>query len=360
MRLLWAILGALAIASPAAATLAGRGGGNTPTPPGLTLYWARPTLTSPTTWHVPDGNASSTFYDGNTDLIVDLSAHHTGSVQVNGGGNIVVIGGIINAPHNNNQTGTVACMYFTPDLTNVNTGRVISIEGVWCKGNGSFVTNTSGESDGFDFRVPEAIVQLQYSRADGLFGWADELHSDCVQPYGGTLQLKIYAFTCHAGYQGMSIKSDTGPNPYVEMRHVNADINGEPQTNGAHSNGGFILWIDNAADCSDITDDIFDTVYIGSNRTETQSLQGVPISAQSGLVHTNSCTALVGSLTASVTVDNSNVTGAINYGFPPTGDFVPTALMYAYPSVGLPNPPILPGTILDFSDPNNSGLVPVL
>lgn len=352
--IIWMLL--LLWAAPASATITGRGGNN-PTPPPLTLYWARPALSSPTTWHVPDGNTSSISYSGNVDLIVDLSSHVTGSVTVNGGQNIVVIGGVINAPAGTTQVGTLACMYFTPPLSNVLTGRVISIEGVWCKGGGTAVSGTSGESDGFDFRVPEAIVQLQYSRADGLFGWADELHSDCLQPYGGTLKLLVYNFTCHGGYQGLSVKSDTGPNPYVEMHRVNADINFEPQTTGAHSNGGFILWIDNAVDCSDIVDDIFDTVYIGSNRAEAQTLQGVPITAQSGLVHTNSCTALVGSLTGSVGVNNTNVTGTITYGMPPAGDYVTVSLMQNYPPAGLPNPATPPGGILDFSDPNNSALV---
>lgn len=141
-------------------------------------------------------------------LVFEEVVHRT--VRVNGGRNVVVVGGEvqIDASIDSEANHRMTMRFF--DQTGV-----IFIEGVW--GHGSTIT------EGFQFSAPNAIAYIQNTRIEGLQGSNESgvNHADTIQPWGGLEHLYVYNHTGSSHYQGLMLKGDHGPLGGVTLDRVN-------------------------------------------------------------------------------------------------------------------------------------------
>ena len=200
------------------------------------LRWAPPELTNPITMQI-DPNESYTGLEADQDYILEFPpTKKTISTHLQGGRNIVIIGGHIGLASNSTKT---ACI-----IVNEATGTV-HIEGV-------LIENTVENNFDFDaitFASPNAILQIQNCRITGLTGDYDRprLHADIVQNWGGIRQLRIDRLTGSSEYQGLFLPSDHGlDNQYGDTNTIgsaifqNVDITF--QTADPTKTHGYMLW----------------------------------------------------------------------------------------------------------------------
>ena len=158
------------------------------------LSWAPPELTSPITVY-PSHTRRDLRLDSTKDYIIampDYPVSGIGGMRINGGRNVVLIGGQIDIPASalagtgshdrrglylNGQTGT------------------IHIEGLRISGEGL------GEGINLNERLG-ATVQLQNVRVDTVTGSSSTNHADVLQTWAGPRRLLVDGLTGHTTYQG--------------------------------------------------------------------------------------------------------------------------------------------------------------
>ena len=138
------------------------------TPPDPKLRWAPPALTDPTTIEL--GTAYTyTRMDPARDYMIKLPATtKAGATVLDGGRNVVVVGGHVTIP-----TGTADGAYRRAIYVKNATGTV-HLEGIEIDGSGG------GESDAIAISAPRATVQIENVRATGLRGGHSTWHADIV------------------------------------------------------------------------------------------------------------------------------------------------------------------------------------
>ncbi len=163
------------------------------------LTWAPPTLSSPITVTLSNSNKNAKL-DPTKDYIVKLSGKitGTGSVNISGGRNVVLIGGEINhtetgGPANNPGKDQLG-------LTLKNWTGTMHVEGLYISGT------TLGEGIDVDTRSPGAILQLQNIRVDTVKGTQATNHADIVQNWGGPTVYRIDRLTGSTSYQGFMVQ----------------------------------------------------------------------------------------------------------------------------------------------------------
>lgn len=269
------------------------------------LAWVPPTLSSPTTITVAQGDQRISL-DTTKDYIIKLgSSTHAGGVGLSGGRNVVVIGGRIAPPAGSGMAVGLG-------ITNA-TGTV-HVEGVWFDG-------ASGrEFDAIQINAPKATVQLENIRATGLRGSYDTNHTDVVQPWGGVARLRVDRLTATTNYQGIFNQPDVGPIGPVELRHVDLAYD-----NVGAKTGGYLLWFSNgcAAAKTTLTD-----VYVKGRSGSSLGSSVWPPTGQA-----TNCPAVVSGDTANW--PSLPITGVARWGAPSSGSFVlPTDAGTAYRSPG--------------------------
>ena len=184
-------------------------------PAGEKLTWAPPTLRLPTTIEVGPEGGQFNLAPGK-DYVVqigDVSA--VGGVRLIGGRNVVVIGGHITIP----WAGGSASIGDRLALYLKNQTGTVHVEGL-------LIDNAGGDlSEGIQINAPQAVVQIQNVRIDGIHArdevnWSDN-HPDLVQPWGGVQALRIDRFTGETDYQGFFLVGSAGPIGKVDLRDVN-------------------------------------------------------------------------------------------------------------------------------------------
>jgi hypothetical protein len=277
----------------------------TPTPPPAPvdtrakLRWAPPALASPTTIVVAQGDQNYAL-EKTKDYIIDLGAEtHFGTVKLSGGRNVTMIGGHIALPSTSTQVVAL----------NIRAGvGTVHVEGLEIDG-------TSGhEMDAIAIQAPDAVVQVQNVRADGVRGSFDTNHSDVIQPWGGVKALRVDRLTADSNYQGIYTRPDQGAIGAVDLRHVDMAFNDSAAT----SSGGFLLWMTNGCDMAPTS---LSDVYIKPRTGKTIGAAVWPPSTDAN------CPAKVSA--GKVTWPSLPVTGAVSGGVPAGGSFVPAG------SVGL-------------------------
>jgi hypothetical protein len=194
------------------------------------LRWAPPTLSHPSTITLGNGY-TETHLETNRDYVVKLPAtDKLGGVTLEGGHNIVVIGGHITVPANS-PPGHVDDRFRTGLYIKGATGTV-HVEGVLFDGAPGAVF------DAIDIDAPKATVQLEDIRAEGIKGRFNGFHADAVQPWGGVKDLRIDYFSATSNYQGITIPIDKGPIGSAQVSHV--DMHG---LLAEHEKGGHLLWL---------------------------------------------------------------------------------------------------------------------
>ena len=276
----------------------------TPTPEEIDnrLPWSPPLLTNPQTIQLGTGYTTTNLQTG-LDYIIKLpSTKKLGATVIQGGRNIVILGGYISMPPQNHSLGDQRALYFSGQ-----TG-IVHIEGVLIDGS------AGGEGDAIDINSPQAIVQIQNLRAVGLIGGYDTSlhdHADIIQPWGGVKELRIDHLTGSSNYQGLQIPIDLGPIEKSDLRNVNLFFQDAPP-----NDGGYMMWFIRMGQC--------DSAY-------PISLQNVYLTPQSGRTLARSVWPDPSELGCPPSVTNnfatwpnlSMIQGGVNLGPPPQGDFVP-------------------------------------
>lgn len=238
------------------------------------------------------------------------ASKHSGYVTVANCHNLVSIGGWNTIPATTDLSNNAPsrCLYLTGDV------GTLFVEGLECDSSGGAM------SDGIDLNSPQADVIIENARIDGIFGYYDQFHADCVQAFTGMKSLKIDGLTCSTGYQGLSIgPSSAIINPWTaDIEHVNiSTIN--PPIYGSHNDGGYIYWPcdDSACTHGAVTTliDVFLTPRPGQPFAQTTYGAGPGQLATAAVV-----------TAGTIGFPGSKISGHVDLGPPPGGDFVPAGL----------------------------------
>jgi hypothetical protein len=149
------------------------------------LRWAPPTLVEPKTIVLGTGYTHTTLAT-NRDYIIKLPAtKKVGATWIDGGRNVVVIGGHLTIPPTSFSPATNEATA----LSIKGATGTVHVEGVLIDGS------AGGEFDAVTVNAPEATVQLENLRIVGVRGCNEKIHADVVQPWGGVKNLRINRLT---------------------------------------------------------------------------------------------------------------------------------------------------------------------
>lgn len=274
------------------------------------LLWAPPPLDHPITIQLGAGQTYNRLDDAKDYVIKLPKTKKVGTTMLEGGHNIVIIGGHITLP----ETADKSNAALSRAIYIKNNVGVVHIEGVLIDGSGG------GMSDGIDISAPQSIVQIENVRVDGIYGYSDQFHADVVQTFGGFKELRIDKLTGYSAYQGLTIGIDRGPNGAAEINRANL-VAIHDQMWGPHNNGGFMIWMtaDNA--CQKIFPIRLRQVYVQPrNGSSLANAVWPPATARTA------CPAKVAGDDSEARFPAIPVTGRIRKGLPPGGDFVPAGV----------------------------------
>lgn len=292
----------LALGALASAPLAGaeeRGGGK--------LLWAPPPLSHPITIELGDGTTHNSLRPDQDYIIKMPHTKKVGSTILEGGRNIVIIGGYVTLPVTDDKTNkAMSRAIYIKD----NTGTV-HIEGLLIDGSGG------GMSDGIDIASPQSVVQIENVRVEGIYGFNDQFHADVVQPFGGVKDLRIDRLTGYSAYQGLTIGHDLGPIGSAEISRVNL-VAIHDQVWGPHNNGGYMVWLTADRECKLTYPIRLHEVFIQPRKgTSLGRAVWPPATSQTA------CASKPADDDSEVSFPGVPISGHIRKGAPPRGDFVP-------------------------------------
>jgi hypothetical protein len=220
----WMLLGAVTASTTAVAAGAAFGwplarpGPDASADASALLRWAPPKLVHPITIEVTSPTRDF-FLDPNRDYILKMPATpvrpgYDGGLWINGGHNIVVVGGEFDFDGVVNRNPTVEDEGRVITLQHV-TG-VVHIEGIWAHGDGLI--------EGIQNYSRRAIVQVENCRFDRLDG-KGVYHSDLFQFAVGR-GLRVDRFTGSSNVQGVFLEDMTG-HVSIDRTNIVADSGGE-------------------------------------------------------------------------------------------------------------------------------------
>ncbi len=215
------------------------------------LLWAPPRLSQPTTVKVGQGYTDVRL-DPTRDYVVELpSAQKIGGLTLEGGHNIVLIGGYITVPaESTSSTSATRRAIYIKGATGT-----VHVEGV-------LLNAVPGAMwDGVDIDAPAATVQLENIRIEGVNGALRAFHGDAVQPWGGVKDLRVDRLSATSDYQGLTIPIDQGPIERTELDEV--DLVGE---GGEGQGGGHLLWLTSGTASCQAYDVSLTSVYVRPRR----------------------------------------------------------------------------------------------
>ncbi|KGM14072.1 hypothetical protein N869_05445 [Cellulomonas bogoriensis 69B4 = DSM 16987] len=192
------------------------------------LTWAPPPLEDPETIEVDAGRASLDL-DPDRDYVIELPPEPLdvpGGVVLNGGRNVVMIGGEIHISRPG-QTGPDVRGLYLKDQTGV-----VHVEGVLFSGP------ELAEGINLDQRQG-AVVQLQNLRFETVRAGPPEHHADIIQTWAGPRELRVDGLSGSTEYQGFFLlPKEFGDQPEPDAFHLRrVDITGTPDA-------GYLLWRD--------------------------------------------------------------------------------------------------------------------
>lgn len=268
------------------------------------LAWPPPRLSDPTTIEVGQGYTDLRL-DPTRDYVLVLPAtDKSGGLTIEGGHNVVLIGGHISVPPASASSSSASrrAIYVKGA-----TGTV-HIEGV-------LLDAAAGAMwDGIDIDAPAATVQLENVRIEGVGGALSAFHGDAVQPWGGVKDLRIDRLSATSDYQGLTIPIDRGPIERAELSEI--DLTG---VGGERQGGGHLLWLTTGTASCRTYDISLTNVYV---RARPARRLWNSVWPQVGL--TKACAARVRRRTASWP-GLPTVRGHVTAGSPPGGTYVPRA-----------------------------------
>jgi len=227
------------------------------------------------------------------------STKKIGTLEVNGGRNIHIIGG-----HGTSKTGSGGSVLAIKGATGT-----VHIEGL-------LIDNSAGggDFDGIRIAAPNAIVQIQKCRIVGLTGTSGGVHADVVQPYGGYRELRIDRLTGSSNYQGLFLGEHDAPGQFGPMtiQNVNLQSFTGPNTQS-------LIWM------TDSYNNWLMNYSVSFSNVYLQPLSGKSV-GRSSVVPNIFALAPYAAVQVGTTVAWPNllqITGTVYEGVPPGGDFVP-------------------------------------
>ena len=278
---------------------------------GPTLTWAPPSLSNPITINVTNAN-KQLFLDTAKDYRLNITEKLTGNpgLYINGGHNVVVIGGHVEMP-----TAGTSSYWDRTGVKVLNSTGVVHLEGLLI--DGAYL------ADGIVTGAPSATLQIENVRVEYVHATADE-HPDCLQTQAGLGGLHIDRFSCSTELQGLFLSDAPGPVGACDIRNTN--IVGRPgkvlfwqQSKSVGPISLSNVWLYTAQPWSDFGYWTYPNregvTYLGTTDTTRR--------------------AVVSSDGSNSTFIGSNISGQMNKGMPPGGDFVPASKVGAsYSSPG--------------------------
>jgi hypothetical protein len=269
------------------------------------LRWPPPALFSPTVVNL-GGGYSNVHLGPSEDATINLpAADKRGGVTIEGGHNVVLIGGRITVP--SDQPPGVENDRFRTGVYIKGATGIVHVEGLQLDGAPGAVW------DAIDINAPAATVQLENIRVDGVRGRFHGFHGDVVQTWGGVRDLRINRLTASSNYQGLTISVDRGPIGQAELSKVN--LRGLSR----HvEKGGHLIWVTSGTETC---------------RTYPLELRGVFLEPRRGLTLGQSVWPQVGRprrcqarvrKNAATWPRLDRVEGEVRGGSPADGAFVPT------------------------------------
>lgn len=233
--------------------------------------------------------------------IGDVSA--IGGVILDGGHNVVAIGGHITIP----WAGTNPGPSDRRALELKNQTGTVHVEGL-------LIDNQGGDlAEGIQIASPNAIVQIENVRVTDIHardevGFTDT-HPDVIQPWGGYRELRVDHLTGRSDYQGVFLKAESGWSlGNTDLRNVN--LIGLPT---AH----YLFWQEVATTPVTLTN-------VWMNVSQTRYPLGW--SVYPDLAKPLGRVATLSADGSYVYWTSSNITGSIRGGSPPVGDYVPVGV----------------------------------
>lgn len=207
------------------------------TSPAERLTWAPPTLEDPKTVRAVSGDSTLVLEDGQ-DYVVRLPRDQplvaSGGLSITGGEDVVLVGGEIRAPEEEEEGLDRRGLYLKEQ-----TGTV-HVEGVRL---------TGPLSEGINLSQPEgATVQLQNVIIDEVRGERDGHHADLLQTWAGPARLRVDGLTGRSDYQGMFL----APMEFGEEEPQEFDLR-RLRIAGVDSHG-YMLWGPDDAPYLEVTD----------------------------------------------------------------------------------------------------------
>jgi Bacterial Ig domain len=271
---------------------------------GPNLAWAPPALSNPVVITVTNANRRL-YLDNARDYRLNIAEPLKRELWIEGGHNVVVIGGRITIDQLGGDTSY-------QDNTAIKirygaAGGTVHIEGLLVEG--PYV------ADGIALATPRH-VQLENVRIERVTAIKDA-HPDCIQTQQGVGSLRVDRFSCASDLQGIFLRDDIYPIGASDFRHVN--ITGAP--------GKHLFWQTTPKQPITLTDVWLHTdspwgpfgwwVY---PNTEGLTWDGKTDMSRIAVVSAD------GSY-LTFTGSSNTISGRINKGRPPGGDFVPRSLV---------------------------------
>jgi hypothetical protein len=165
-----------------------------------------------------------------------------GTLWIEGGHNVVVIGGHITVPSTANQLDNGADDTDTDIYVEGATGTV-HLEGLLLDAMRDVMF------DAIDINAPRATVQIERVRVNGLYGSNLTMHADAIHTWGGVRKLEIDGLSVVGDYEGLTIGPALGPVGDEEIDDVDLTLERVPAPlRGTSVGGGHMVWLTYAAD----------------------------------------------------------------------------------------------------------------
>src|SRR5215212_637724 len=238
------------------------------------LAWAPPVLTTPISVDVP---ANDTRYGNGVTKVVLASGQDArinlpsttkaGGLWIEGGRNVVVIGGHIQPnPNHSTISGSLGMRGI---YVKNNTG-VVHVEGVLID------SPDDREYDAMEIDSGGTTLQLENNRWLKVAGTYSTNHGDVLHPFGtGVREVRIDKLTASSRYQGLQLYDRAGGGATMK----NVDITARPQTSG--TSGGHMIWVGDDA-CHHTPSYSFSQVYVTPRPDRTLGNSIWPTSSASG------------------------------------------------------------------------------
>ena len=262
-----------------------------------------PALDHPITITLPDTRTVTKMDPGKDYVIVLPPRTKNGSTTLIGGHNVVMIGGEIAVPEGDKMQRGLYIKGAT---------GTVHVEGI------HFAMDRGAEADAIVIAAPDAIVQIENVRIDGVHGHQQTWHADVIQPWGGARALLIDRLTASTSYQGIQLTDLKAPIGSLSISRTNIKgIGSQVWTSGAlGGNGGFLFW----AQCNLTARVQFDQFYLQPRPERGPRLAAYPPANES-----TKCPSKLSDGATTITFPHlPTIRGSIRLSAPPQGDFVPS------------------------------------